>query len=338
MLHGILVSMAGRSREKIALFIFTLLMVGGLLIAGAYMLATHSLNIAATRIDDIFGSMDDYTVLVYEGTIDPHETAEASDDSSDDAASDDAASGRDAADADDGAERGDSASEKDALADSASTSANRETADAAQSSDDRALADGEATPGSSEHLANDEAASESSADSDGGSAAPSDESESFDPIAALAKLAGSPLSGDGQDEDPVSVDEVLDEYRGKGAYVYELSVSDPSKYETGKVLTLGALRVGIFSTDDVMPEHEVESMVRYFDMHDVDVVVAVAPVRNCIRSLEGIDILVTTADAKVSTLGSTLGGTFVVQAPQKGSVGVIMITPSTIASSKVVAP
>lgn len=338
MLHGILVSMAGRSREKIALFIFTLLMVGGLLIAGAYMLATHSLNIAATRIDDIFGSMDDYTVLVYEGTMDPREAVKAPDDSGDDAASDDAASGRVIADAEGDAARGGSASEKGSRADSTSTSANHETVDAAQPSDDRALADGEVAHDGSEPPASDGTASEGSADASGEGVVLDDESESFDSVAALAKLAGSPLSGDDQDEEPVSVDEVLDEYRGKGAYVYELAVSDLSKYATGKVLTLGALRVGIFSTDDLMPEHEVESMVRYFDMHGVDVVVAVAPVRNCIRSLEGIDILVTTADAKVSTLGSTLGGTFVVQAPQKGSVGVIMITPSTIASSKVVAP
>ena len=281
--------MADRSREKIALFFFTLLVVAGLFIAAAYVIATHSLNIAATHLDDIFGSMDDYSVLVYEGTLEPDRDASA-------AEGEPEADGE--ADSDPGTE---------------------------SAVDDL---------GQSNLSQNGEG---SLADEEGTSAGEDAAADHLDPIAALSALAGSPLGADPRESEPIIASDVVDEYRSKGADALELSVAESSQYASGKITTLGALRIGVFSTDDLMPASEVARMIAYFELHDVDVVVAIAPMRNYLRSLEGIDVVVTTADASASSLGSTVDGTFVVQAPERGSVGVVMIAPSTVVSSKVVA-
>ena len=61
--------MEKRKREIIAL---GLLVVLGIAVAGAmawYMMVGHSWNKAASHIDDLVGSMDGYTVIVYEGTL-----------------------------------------------------------------------------------------------------------------------------------------------------------------------------------------------------------------------------------------------------------------------------
>ena len=57
------------SREKAAQVVFFLLGFSVLAIAIAYICTLgHSLNVAASSIDDAAGSLDGYTALVYEGT------------------------------------------------------------------------------------------------------------------------------------------------------------------------------------------------------------------------------------------------------------------------------
>lgn len=60
--------MSSQLREKIALIVFCLLVVFGLGVGCWYLFAGHSWNVAASNIDDSFGSMDDYTCIMFEGT------------------------------------------------------------------------------------------------------------------------------------------------------------------------------------------------------------------------------------------------------------------------------
>ncbi|MCL1796951.1 MAG: alcohol dehydrogenase [Eggerthellaceae bacterium] len=63
--------MQNRSREKIALVVFSALILlgfGGLI---GYLAVGHSWNVAASNIDDAAGSMEGYTVIVYPGTVEP---------------------------------------------------------------------------------------------------------------------------------------------------------------------------------------------------------------------------------------------------------------------------
>ena len=58
-----------KSREKAALVVAAFLAVAALCALMAYIfLASHSLNVAASTIDEATGSLDGYTALIYEGT------------------------------------------------------------------------------------------------------------------------------------------------------------------------------------------------------------------------------------------------------------------------------
>lgn len=67
--------MSVQSREKIALAVFAALILLSLCGLGWYLVAGHSWNVAASNIDDTFGSMDGYTAIVYAGTADPAKDA-----------------------------------------------------------------------------------------------------------------------------------------------------------------------------------------------------------------------------------------------------------------------
>ena len=73
----ILKRMINRTREKIALVILCLLLVFGGIALVSYIIAGHSLNVTATQIDDAVGTMEGYTAIVFEGTIDSDERREA---------------------------------------------------------------------------------------------------------------------------------------------------------------------------------------------------------------------------------------------------------------------
>lgn len=65
------------SREKAALGFFILLALAGLGVLIAYIVTVgHSLNVAASNIDDATGNLNEYTAIMYKGTAaEHHETA-----------------------------------------------------------------------------------------------------------------------------------------------------------------------------------------------------------------------------------------------------------------------
>lgn len=70
--------MQNRTRERVGLVIFLVLVVlgGGLL--GAYFLTGRSWSVAATMVDDSVGSLDDYTVVAFAGVVPPEDDVEPS--------------------------------------------------------------------------------------------------------------------------------------------------------------------------------------------------------------------------------------------------------------------
>ncbi len=63
--------MEKRKREILALGLLVLLGIGVASIMAWYMLVGHNWNKAASHIDDLVGSMDGYTVVVFEGILQP---------------------------------------------------------------------------------------------------------------------------------------------------------------------------------------------------------------------------------------------------------------------------
>ena len=62
--------MKKRTREKVALLVFALLVVLGGSVLLRYFETGRSWNVAASVVDDAFGQMKGYTAIVYDGTFD----------------------------------------------------------------------------------------------------------------------------------------------------------------------------------------------------------------------------------------------------------------------------
>lgn len=63
--------MSSSRREKIALALFAFLVALGALGAFAYIVIGHSWNFTATKVDDLFGRMEDYAVVCFDGVVAP---------------------------------------------------------------------------------------------------------------------------------------------------------------------------------------------------------------------------------------------------------------------------
>lgn len=264
--------MSKRIREKIALVVFALLVVMAGCCLGGYLVAGHSWNVAASSLDDTFGSMEGYTVIAYEGTIASFDSedlqrVEGSHGESDDVR-DDAADERDIADG------FAAASEDGATGESALGEASRDPSSAAKAESEK-------------HF--------------------------------------------------VSVEQVCASYEEKNATVFALDVANLDRYSEGTILKKGSCRFGVFSVDESTRPLQVKRMVDYFEKHEVDFIVAIASDKKLVEDIaDGIDIVISIRDEELFVMGEMIDGTFFVDAPERGSVGAILISPSNVVSAKVI--
>lgn len=237
-----------QAREKIALVVFAGLIVLSLCGFAWYLFAGHSWNVAASNIDDTFGSMDGYTAIVYAGIEHPVEPSDDLEES-----------------ADVGHSRGDA--------------------------------------------------------------------ESSSSGSAPAKSTSSGLSST---KKPVTVAAAKKSYEEKDATVFALDTTAPELYEEGTILKKGTHRFGVFSVLKPTSVYAIERQVAYFTKHEVDFIVVLASDKELLEGVEGIDIVLSTNDEELFVMGETQNGTFFVDAPDEGSVGAILISPSNVVSAKVI--
>lgn len=67
--------MVNHSREKVALAVFLVLVIGGFAGLASYLAVGHTWNVAASNIDDATGSMEGYTAIIFKG-LTPKETTD----------------------------------------------------------------------------------------------------------------------------------------------------------------------------------------------------------------------------------------------------------------------
>lgn len=274
--------MESRLREKIALLVLMFLVISFVSVGVFYVShAGKTWNLAASVVDDTFGSMDGYAVIAYGGTVvtekDPVFAPSESDESVD------------AADAE-GADQ---------------TSDIVGGQDVADDADESLLAE------------------ESQTTSD---EIQTSVSNKFLPIMELEI-----------ELEPLYVSDVRAEYESKGASVLSLDTRNADRYSTPGYFYVGDKVIGVFEVSSPLPATRMAAYSEYFASKNVDVVLAVSPRRAYLETLEGVDIvLVTSAEEGYTTIGSNESGTFVVRAPEVGSVGVILITSSNVVSSKVI--
>lgn len=63
--------MEKRTREKIALVVFALLVIFAVAVLTSYFTTGRTWNVAASFVDDTVGSMEGYTAIVYKGVVEP---------------------------------------------------------------------------------------------------------------------------------------------------------------------------------------------------------------------------------------------------------------------------
>ena len=319
------------SREKIALIVFLILAIGMGCILFGYVFAGHSWNVTASNIDDAFGNMEGYTAIVYEGTIEEEESA--------------AQSTASAASAANGSQASASSSENSQASSAASSSDKQVASSQGGSSANSASPTGASAQGTGSvdqgvSIASEPAAAEGSASEGvvGESTAGEGVSATVSPGGTLDSQASAaaPLAGHKKEKEPVALSDVDALYQDKGANVISLHTADPSAYEEGTILKRGGKRYGIFSVTREYSRILIDEKVKYFTDQKVDYVIALCPEESYLKNAENIDIVITTADSTISSMGESRNGAFYVSTPKIGSVGAILISPSNVVSAKTI--
>ena len=368
-------AMEKTSREKIALIVFLILAIGMGFILFGYVFAGHSWNVTASNIDDAFGNMDGYTAIVYEGTIEEEESVAQSTNSAASAANSKDAGGTGALPADSKAGDGQaSSSDGNQASSSDGNQASSSDGNQASSSDGNQASassseSGQASPAasssnkqaaSSNASSNENSASSNSASAQENGSANQGVSTASEPVAAQASASESvagegasatvspdgtsdsqassaaPLAGHKKEKEPVALSDVDELYQAKGANVLSLSTGNIATYEEGTILKRGGKRYGIFSVTHECSRILIDEKVKYFTDQKVDYVIALCPEESYLKNAENIDIVITTKDAKISSMGESRNGVFYVSTPKVGSVGAILISPSNVVSAKTI--
>ncbi|MDO5041915.1 MAG: hypothetical protein Q4D92_00175, partial [Slackia sp.] len=88
------------------------------------------------------------------------------------------------------------------------------------------------------------------------------------------------------------------------------------------------------SIDPTLLKH-IEDVLDRFEAAQVDTVVAFTSDPTPFSAVEGVDAVITFKTRDRFSMSEVIGGTLYFDAPEKGSVGVLMIAPGNVASTKV---
>jgi len=273
--------MGSQSREKIALLVLVFLVIVFAGVGVFYVAhAGKTWNLAASVVDDTFGSMDGYAVIAYGGTVVPEEDPVFP------------------------------------------------RAEQVDSADPLVGEDAELNPGVEAGIVAADVAEVLPVDQNQSTPEEIQESVSnkFLPFFEMEK-----------EQEPLYVSDVRGVYESKGASVLSLDTHNAARYSTPGYFYVGDKIIGVFDVSSPLPATRMAAYSEYFASKNVDVVLAISPRRAYLETLEGVDIVLVTGDEeRYTTIGSNESGTFVVRAPEVGSVGVILITSSNVVSSKVI--
>ncbi|WP_172135869.1 hypothetical protein [Adlercreutzia sp. ZJ473] len=333
--------MQKRTREKIALVLFVLLVAFAGAVLTSYFTTGRSWSIAASFVDDTMGRMDGYTAIVYAGVVEPEPEP------------DEAAA---------------SEPEPAAPADAGEAPAPEAAADPVAG--DGAPADSAPAPDPAAGEAPDGAAADNSESADSGSAAADADATSADPEGSSIPVPDPPgfsivfpdRSAEGSANEPPSAadsiglgilsivprpveegeeavyaSDVCRLYEDKGAHALTLNVADADSYADLQVFYVNGKRVGVYSISAYTNRVRLKRYLSYFDSRDVDVMVCLTPRASYLATYEGTDVVIVTTDSEgISVDGETHDGTLVTRSPEKGQVGVVLLSSNNVPSARVI--
>lgn len=293
--------MQKRMREIIALVVLIALIVGVVAFMAWYLHVGHNWNAAANVIDDMVGSMDRYSVVVYEGTKPVPEDDEI-------------------------ALSSNQASDKKSSSDGSSNSADSEASSEVVASSADSTSVNSASSAASEGTEESSGSAESSASSKADSSVSS---------SSAAKDSG---TVEEKDDEVLTLGNVTESYGDKGAVVIQVHLDDMSLYEDPVIVSKGGKRIGIIST--MNPLSSVKARVAAKELrgnYAVDTVIAILEDREDVRDgLSNIDIAICLKGEDVPEGGVMIGGTFTVGVPYIGEVQAVIIPKSGVLTSKTI--
>lgn len=342
--------MEKRTREKIALVIFALLVAFAAAVLIGYFTTGRSWNVAASFVDDAAGSMDGYTTVVYAGVIEPKPNPSPAEEGDPQGSGNASAAGAAVGDGSSAADDGSVPSGTPDATDGAGDASSPQVVEGAQMPDS---ANGATASG--EGAADADVTSDAAA-ADAGESAAGAQDEAADPLVIVPSeneppADAPPVPGDSiglnilsllprpasKVEEGVFISDVRDLYERKGSDVVSIDAANLSLYETPQVVESGGKRIGVFSIDVYHTKALLKQYLRAFEEADVDVVMCLTPRSSYLASYDGIDVVLVTSDAEgASTAGKAVNGTLVVQSPARGAVGAVVLTANNVASAKVV--
>ena len=334
-------------RERIALGVFFCLLLLGAIALISYISAGHSLNVAATSIDDITGDMSGYGVILFEGTV--VADASADEDDYDGGIISEVLDAVGLGDEDDSGEEAVSNESDGASSSGSSQSETTETQDSTDAESD-----------SSESSDSSSAAIYSSSRLDVSSSDITIEEvqqEYLDKGASVISLNSANLQvysagciitkGErtygifSLTEDDLSSTSSYNLIAARAASVLAESTSGDSDSATTRTREPFTSVSGLFAfieEDDIGSDviEKIESILEYFEGEGVDTVIALTPSTIPFYAVEGVDVVVTFKESNRFSMSATIDGTLYVDAPEVGQVGVLMVAPGNVVSTKVV--
>lgn len=139
---------------------------------------------------------------------------------------------------------------------------------------------------------------------------------------------------------PVTRTSVESSYEAKNATVVSLNLINTALYDEGLIVKAGSNRIGVFCVDSLEDASLYQNTVRAFERQEVDFVICITSDKQLLTcsstAVSGIDIVISTQRNSSAVLDGTLGSAYCVDSPCVGKIGVILISPSNVVSSKVV--
>ncbi len=134
----------------------------------------------------------------------------------------------------------------------------------------------------------------------------------------------------------IFVSDVRDLYETRGASVLSLDVSDQaSRYAVPQVFTVNGKKIGVFSITERLTPAQLEEIIDGLREEGAQSVICIAPRPALISSYDGLDVvLITQAPHEYSITNEPEDGTVIAHSPEKGSVGIILLSSNNVPSAK----
>lgn len=141
---------------------------------------------------------------------------------------------------------------------------------------------------------------------------------------------------EGLDAGRVFVSDVRELYETRGADVLSLDLSHGgSRYATPQIFDVDGKKIGVFSLDRRLPADELDIITDGLREKGAASILCITPRPALISSYDGIDVVIfTTGTHAYSVINDPEDQTMVTNSPERGDVGVILLSSNNVPSAK----